>query len=390
MLDSTTLWAAIAAAAVVIGAVQVMQYLLRRDEPSMLFWGGAKLVGAVGAGLMAARGAIPDVVSVTVANSLIALAATYNAAGTIRFNGWRIPPAVIALPPTITAVAYLATPGIYGDIAAQTYVNGVCVVVVLSAAAIHAHRVNRTDPLVWRTGLAIALWLWVTTMVCRMTVSVWDHDATDPQGSSTLQSITAVMLMILVVMVGSMEMLASLERSTGRLADLALHDAQTGTLNRVGMDARLKPLIEFDTTVAIMLMDVDDFKSVNDVFGHPAGDEVLRSFVTIVHRLLRPDDILARYGGDEFCAVLPNVTIDELSALACDIRADFARDFDGVTTAIQCSVSVGAVANVPTGTVAFDDAFAVADGALYAAKKSGREEIRVFTDSSRPSKPPRE
>ncbi|WP_341257089.1 GGDEF domain-containing protein [Gordonia malaquae] len=383
MLDSTTLWAAIAAAAVVIGVLQVLQYLLQRDEVSMLLWGSAKLIGAVGAGLMAARGSIPDFVSVVIANALIVLAVTSNAAGMISFDGRRLPRWAIAAPPAVMTIGYLATPDIYTDIAAQTFINGICVIVTLSAAALHAHRANRIDRLVWRAGLAVALWLWVATMAARMTASVWTPAATDPQGSSGVQSVTALMLMILVVMTGVLEMLASRERVDHRLADAAVHDAQTGTLNRAGLQRRLAEFAGTDTGVAVMLMDLDDFKAVNDAFGHPVGDDVLEAFVTIVRRRLRPGDVLARYGGDEFCALLPGAATAEVTGIAEAIRAEFSRAHDGVATAVRCSVSIGAATDVPIGRVSFDDAVAVADASLYAAKKSGRDEVRTFTASPR-------
>ncbi|MFT4087904.1 MAG: GGDEF domain-containing protein [Gordonia sp. (in: high G+C Gram-positive bacteria)] len=387
-LDSATLWTAIGTVAIVIGALQVTQYRLQRDEISMLMWGSAKLIGAIGAVMLALRGHVPDLVSVTVGNALIVLAVSLNATGTLTFNGSRAPLPTILLPPAVMTAGYLLTPHIDQNLAMQTYLNGVCVVAVLSWSAIHAHRANRTQLLMWRRGLAIVQWLWVATMLVRMAASLVQPNATDPTGNSPAQTITALCLLTLVVTLGVVEMLASRERVARRLAEAALHDAATGVLNRAGLALRLDALRSRCRETSLILMDLDDFKAVNDRFGHPKGDEVLNGFVRIVESELRDGDSLARYGGDEFCALLPNTPAAEAAAIAERIRERFSVRPIVAASSARCTVSVGVTSLLLHDAAAFERAVVAVDAALYAAKAGGRNNV-VAGPTAAPAPAPR-
>ncbi len=130
--------------------------------------------------------------------------------------------------------------------------------------------------------------------------------------------------------------------------------------------------------VAAMIFDIDHFKSINDRFGHAAGDDVLRRFASIVVGNLRLTDLCGRIGGEEFAALLP-CSMDEALLAAERVREAFAASGIVVAdTPIDTTVSIG-VAGGPAGTE-LDVLLAAADTALYQAKRAGRNRVQSATE----------
>lgn len=159
-----------------------------------------------------------------------------------------------------------------------------------------------------------------------------------------------------------------------RLARAALTDALTGLMNRRGLDEDLALRLQSGAGGCIALFDLDHFKQVNDTYGHPAGDEVLRRFATLARSSLREQDVIARLGGEEFAVVLPEATMEQ-ARLVCDrLRravADARTRVDGM--AITVTVS-GGVARYHEGQQV-EDVLRAADIALYRAKRAGRDQL---------------
>jgi diguanylate cyclase (GGDEF)-like protein len=125
-------------------------------------------------------------------------------------------------------------------------------------------------------------------------------------------------------------------------------------------------------TLALFIVDVDHFKSINDRHGHPAGDRVLSEISARPRSATRPGDVLARYGGEEFALLAPRARQQDLSAIAERLRE---RVADGPvrlesTTSVAVTVSVGAAA-LPAHAADLRELVAVADRALYGAKAAG-------------------
>lgn len=127
--------------------------------------------------------------------------------------------------------------------------------------------------------------------------------------------------------------------------------------------------------LSLLMFDIDHFKEVNDTHGHLAGDAVLKELATLVRGRLRPDDVLGRYGGEEFVAVLPETSVEGAVRIAEELRELVAsHPFVVEGEDIPVSISIG-VAELTPGLDA-DSLFKTADEMLYAAKREGRNRVR--------------
>ena len=167
-----------------------------------------------------------------------------------------------------------------------------------------------------------------------------------------------------------------------RLEHQATHDSLTGLTNRREFEARLSAAIEDHrargTEYALLYMDLDQFKVINDTCGHAAGDGLIRKIAWLINDQLRNSDVLARLGGDEFGALLCNIRGEDAVALAEGIRrriAEMRFDWDGRIFAVNSSIGV-IVLDATLATVG--DALSAADQACYLAKDSGRNRVQLY------------
>jgi diguanylate cyclase (GGDEF)-like protein/PAS domain S-box-containing protein len=172
----------------------------------------------------------------------------------------------------------------------------------------------------------------------------------------------------------------ALEASLMELERLARVDALTGLANRRQLDERLSVALgrlhRHGVPVALMFLDVDHFKRINDTWGHAAGDKVLCSFADRLQRCVRSIDLVARLGGDEFVVVVEDATLPVAAeAIARKLIDEMHHSIDVDGTALVVTTSIGiAYAVAPTETTAL---LAAADAALYAAKQAGRNTYRM-------------
>jgi diguanylate cyclase (GGDEF)-like protein len=210
--------------------------------------------------------------------------------------------------------------------------------------------------------------------------------------SNTLQSVLMLGLMFLSMAWNFGFLLMAIDRLRNEVADLALLDDLTGVGNRRHLLQRLTEECarseRSSEPFALLVIDLDGFKGINDTHGHAAGDACLQHFTLMAQTRLRPGDMLARTGGDEFCVVLPASTLREGAMIArriLDVCREDAAQCVGAD--IPVSVSVG-VAQWTREMGAFPDRLiAAADHALYAAKKDGRNCHAVY-DPEPPSLAP--
>jgi diguanylate cyclase (GGDEF)-like protein len=202
---------------------------------------------------------------------------------------------------------------------------------------------------------------------------------------SPFQTLQAVCLTTLPGMVGGVLMVTGYAVMTAdglraEVSGLADVDPLTGVWNRRRFDdylsAEWSRSQRSQKPFALMLVDMDHFKDINDSLGHAAGDGALMHFVEIIRSGIRSDDFLARLGGDEFCVLLPETTSAQATTLGrrlTDLVSEKPFAWGGAELALSCSIGISAWSS---STVDADAVLARADSALYAAKVAGRGGVR--------------
>lgn len=227
---------------------------------------------------------------------------------------------------------------------------------VVSAGASHV---------VWTAGLVLGAMLLIAGMV-----------AGPPVGWQFVGIASVGVLALLEIGRESSATLATVLVSFQAVAGESLVDGLTGLANRRALDVRLGEeiarAVRFAHPLSLLMIDIDDFKRVNDQYGHAIGDEVLRVTAGTIAASVRSIDVAARYGGEEFAVILPETAIVGASVVAERIRA--ANQSTG--TQFGTTVSIG-VAELEPGDLTGSNVLAAADAALYRAKRQGKDRVEL-------------
>lgn len=356
--------------------------LLRSGVPGIKEWLSANGVLIVALPLLLLRGHIPDVVSIVVANVLVALAGILLYAGFAHFlhrpARWPLLFACVAM--TAPAFAYwrYVVDSIPVRVAISTgFTAAICIAIAVVVA--RYRRVGR------------ARYTYVATMVVTVLFAVSQaargiYFMTLGHISNALTFDTTVNVVLLcvgaaimpVLLMCAMMMVHAALLSEAR--DAVNRDFLTGALSREGFASVARVLLEqadrSRSPLACLIVDLDHFKAINDTFGHIGGDKVLCEFVALVRSTLRAGDALGRIGGEEFAILMPGVTLDRARALAERLR-NAAMLHAVVTDSGTCtySLSGGLAIRLPGETL--DQLMMRADRALYQAKVAGRNRLCV-------------
>lgn len=177
--------------------------------------------------------------------------------------------------------------------------------------------------------------------------------------------------------------LISFSSRNARLESLAAADPVTGLPNHrrivSGLDLEFVRARRYRHPCAVLFLDLDHFKALNDSYGHPAGDAALREFASVVRTALRGVDLLGRWGGEEFVAVLPETASEDAEAVAERVRTAVAHHTFWAAGGAHLTCSIG-VAAYPQNADTRDGLIEMADQAMYVAKRLGRNQVRAAGD----------
>ncbi len=258
----------------------------------------------------------------------------------------------------------------------RSEIVSICMLVLISMTITQALKGRRAI----ETGRLICVFALAFTMLSILFRVVAIHQL-DGHGSLFDNSISGFILMaasgMSLIWNASSIMLISSQWLQQRLYIHATYDALTGIYNRYAL-VELSRTLEITNnldgkTWSLAMIDIDHFKSVNDRYGHPVGDIVLREIAHIIKKQARCRDIVARYGGEEFVVVLTDCDLEHAYAWSERIRKEISEIF--IThEKISVTVSIG-VASSSASVFRLQDVISLADGALYSAKNSGRNRV---------------
>ena len=382
-IDMRTALLLMSISSLVYGLLLAAVWAVRRREIALAFWSVASLCAAGGSLLYVLRGTIPDLLSIATGNMLMLLSGTVRWAGLRRFEGLHTP-----------AWQYLSAPLILFGVAAFTEPLGLTAahrtVIILLAAVLFNGLILRdslraygAEPMVTRKMLIASIGLIIVLDVVQLAV-VWLQQPRADLSFTAWQGWYPMVMLVFfstyaLVNLSSFVML--FERHESRLLRAASIDALTGLLNRAGFtqlaDRQRQRSVRDGKPLSVLVMDLDWFKSINDRYGHDAGDAVLNAFAQTARAALRPTDLLSRPGGEEFWALLPETDLADARLIAqrvCDQFRGSSLRFSGAE--ISCTVSLGA-AEVLLPDESLQAALGRADQALYEAKHAGRNRVAV-------------
>ncbi|WP_323752009.1 diguanylate cyclase [Marinobacter sp.] len=175
----------------------------------------------------------------------------------------------------------------------------------------------------------------------------------------------------------------ALERANQQLAKLSMTDRLTGLLNRGTwenlVDAEYERYGRYGQTTTLVMFDIDHFKSVNDTYGHLAGDDVIRHTAQVTHDSIRQSDSAGRYGGEEFGLILPETDAENARILCERIRETIAQSTVNTSAGnIQYTISMG-IAQLTGTRENYMQWMQEADKALYKAKEGGRNKVVIYS-----------
>nr|WP_314546988.1 GGDEF domain-containing protein [uncultured Massilia sp.] len=280
-------------------------------------------------------------------------------------------------PATVAAMLVVAGAALLGASAQQmTWTVAVLVALFASAAAMILLRPQKDAPLLQRiigavdALFALAIWVWMAVAGGR----------TDTFDASPILGFAYLSSYLLMIVNGFGFLLLCKMKDDASMRRLATIDGLTDTLNRRAFferaDAARVQARRLRKPIALVMLDLDHFKQLNDGFGHACGDEALRVFAATARAMLREHDLMGRLGGEEFALALPGTSLEGALHAAERLRM-------AVTEAPLPSCAVGYRMTVSIGVVVIDPdeeltaALARADHALYAAKIGGRNRVEV-------------
>ena len=351
-------------------------------------WAASALAAACGLGLILERGAWPPLLTWFVANLLILLAFVLIRRGIQVFLRLRVTDAehlaVLALDAALlTCFGLLADDPTWAVIGVSAPIAWT----LLRAAAESHRRLVAEDTLASARAVAGPLLLLGLVFAGRVVLGTLAPEiAARPLHESNAFNTAAAMVYMVVGLVLNM-VLASLvvARVVRRLRQRTMRDALTGLLNRRALAPLLRRQVgrlrRYGETYAVLMVDVDHFKRINDAFGHAVGDAALVELARLMREAARDVDHIVRMGGEEFCVLLPHTDLDGALRLGGRVRERVHHADAGA--AVPMTVSVG-VAVAQSADEPAEAVIARADAALYRAKAAGRDRV-VLADPHLPA-----
>src|ERR1700726_3961278 len=374
-LDSMTLYFVATMVAALLGAM-LLFFGKQERNPALKWWGIAYLLGAASVALWTlASNTLGEMLSLAFnATGFVACGMVWNASRVFHGRKPNLPGLALG------AIAWIAAVMTLDPHAIATRMTIGAAIVAIYAALTAAELWSERRKSLKRRWPAVAVPV-LHGFVLMLPIVLGDLLHSDDDKFSSSVWVTAFSIKLVLYAVGTVFVIFMLvsERTVSAHKTAASMDPLTGMFNRRGFAEACARVIEREAQagrpVTVLIFDIDHFKGINDRFGHPAGDEILKLFAAIVINNLRITDHSGRIGGEEFAALLP-CPLEEGVLVAERVREVFAAS--GIASdegPVDTTVSIG-VAGGPAGTE-LEVLLAAADTALYQAKRGGRNRVEA-------------
>ena len=383
-LDARTLLFALALLALLIS---LMAWLLSSASSDRDYgfkqWAMASASAGVAMVLIFLRGQIPEIYGIFLANVILLFSASACLATVSKFYEITFP---------VRRCVTVISAGLIGLILWQwggfsLTVPTVTVCVALSVVLFYASAlIVQNSPRPWSFSVVLltsTLGIMALMYCFRAVVTVLAVQPTSGAIGNSASQLGVLIVGALFIVSSSIGFFVMVhEHQRGLIEELSRRDVLTGVLTRRAFFDDAHQVIAKHPSYAVLMMDIDHFKSINDRFGHLGGDKVLAHCARLLMNSMRIDDVLGRYGGEEFCAILPNCGLAGAQKIAQSIVKQIREQnvmLDGQQM-INFSLSIGVAAHQHVQDLLA--AIGQADEALYAAKNAGRDCVCV-TDASK-------
>ncbi|KRB28952.1 MULTISPECIES: GGDEF domain-containing protein [unclassified Acidovorax] len=393
-MHSPTLVIVAAILAALVTTVLSAVWFFNRNIPGLRLWTLALFCTTVFCMNLMLRNHMPQLPSVLLAQGSIAMTAYLCLLGAREYTG-RAPlhhgVAAGALVLLLTTVAYFTVvqPNLEVRFVLSGLVPGVCFLFAARTMARGGFRKVPARYLFAGTVGVHGVFLLVRPMLFKLATP---QELSQPEAGmvAALSQFVVLESTIALVLVAFGALMLTNEFITNELRHLAEVDPLTNVFNRRAfltlLDKAISNAQRTQTTLPVLVMDLDHFKKVNDSWGHRAGDDVLRHFVMLAQRCLRKEDVMGRLGGEEFAIFLPNAVGSGAIAVAERLRA-LVEAHPVVTEQRTIALTVSIGVTLCSGSEAADTALQRADETMYRAKERGRNRVEMTAVPTTPVTP---
>jgi len=351
-------------------------------RPAARIWQVATLLVAIGCVIFAIEDSIPYNLATSSANAVLLFALCLYHASIRKFHGLQVYTNAFIVP-AIGTIPYSYYLFIVPDIGARIFLVALLWGFITCASAIILIKNVRNPEYRSRGGLSLTVIYVVCTIanLTRTLIYIFDGNRglnTVADNGHWMNAVTPMFLCIMPVIGTTSFLLMCSDQVKKRWEDAASRDHLTELPNRRSLISYGQACLENNQAnngrQAVAMLDIDDFKAINDTYGHQSGDRVLQDLAIRVLDVLHPDDFIARSGGEEFVVIFgkkgsmsPEISAERIR------QAVASKTYQIGTTAISVTVSIGVVLHIEKAT--FSETLTSADKALYAAKNKGRNQV---------------
>ena len=394
-LDVNTLFLVTIYVEAMLGLLLLFAWVQNSAITAVAWWGCAHLLRASSVVLFGMYGSAPEWISIDLSNAILFIAFAFTWTGARVFDG-RSPSIIGLFGGAVLWLVVCRIPFIAHSLEARILISSFIITGYTWAAAYEFWR-GRSEPLVSRWPAIFMLFAHGSLFLLRTPLSTVLPWVPDTQVfDSVWLTVLSFEALLFTIAIAFILLAMAKERTELLHKTAAMVDPLTGLPNRRAFlegGAQLARRIDGDPRpAAVLLIDLDHFKSINDSFGHALGDRVLQVFAETATSNIGPHDLIGRLGGEEFAIALYDVDTDRAMDVAETIRqafAEVASDVDGQPAMATCSIGVSVSAEGPLDILSL---LGQADQALYSAKERGRNrcqlasvELVLQLDASTPS-----